>query len=64
MLWIASFFMKDAAFIYKYWGVIMKMDNSQAKNILGINFIPIKQSLLEMGDTLIETGYIPDNRNT
>jgi hypothetical protein len=30
MLWIASFFMKDAASIYKYWGVQMKMDNSQA----------------------------------
>lgn len=42
MFWIASFFMKDAAAIYKYWGVIMKMDNSQAKNVLGIHFIPIK----------------------
>jgi hypothetical protein len=34
--------MKDAATIYKYWGVIRKMDNSQAKNVLGIHFIPIK----------------------
>lgn len=42
MLWIASLFMKDAATIYKYWGVTMKMDNSQAKNVFGINFIPVK----------------------
>jgi hypothetical protein len=40
----------------------MTFDNSQTTKTLGINFIPIKQSLHDMGDTLIETGYIKDKR--
>merc|ERR1739838_198356 len=33
--------------------------NSSSKEILGIDYIPISKSLVDMGQSLIETGYIP-----
>jgi len=34
-------------------------DNSASKDVLGIKYIPLEKSLVEMGNTLIATGYIP-----
>lgn len=34
--------------------------NQASKDVLGIEYIPLEQSLVDMGNSLIATGYIPD----
>ena len=57
--WLASCFNAEAAAMYPMWGRVITLDNSQTQQVLGINFTPVKQSVLEMSETLIETGYVP-----
>ena len=40
------------------------MDNEETREILGIDFIPFEDTVLEMADSLIEKGHIPDLRKT
>ena len=42
------------------WGKEQYFDNSKTKKVLGIEFTPLKKTLLDMVPALIETGYIPD----
>ena len=63
MIQIASIFDSDAGAAKKYWGLNKTFDTSQTKEVLGINFIPMQQSVVDMGNTLIETGYIEDKKN-
>lgn len=60
LLWLASWFDGEAATMYKMWGNESQMNAQPARDILGIKFIPCKLSALDMVETLIETGYIPD----
>lgn len=62
VLWIASWFMADAGAALTYWGLDIELDNQPVRDILGIEFTPIKRSLQEMALTMIETGYVPDRR--
>ena len=39
-------------------GKFVVFDNSKTKEELGINFIPLKQSLIEMAYTMIDMGLI------
>jgi hypothetical protein len=48
--------------VYIYWGLENTFDNTLSKNILKIEYLPIKEAVQEMADTLIDTGYIPDKR--
>jgi len=41
-------------------GKDFKFDNSQCREVLGIDFIEAKTSILDMVPTLIETGYMED----
>ena len=41
------------------WGVTKSYDNSETKEVLGINFIDWKTSVNEMVPTLVDTEYIP-----
>jgi len=56
---VASWFSADAGEARKSWGKRHTYDNSQTREILGIDFIMPKQSVCEMSETLIQTGYIP-----
>lgn len=50
--------------MYSNWGKEITMDNEETREILGIDFIPFEDTVLEMADSLIEKGHIPDLRNT
>jgi len=39
-------------------GVKKTFDNSLAKQVCGINFIPFRKTMEDMGDALIATGYV------
>ena len=43
--------------------VDVSFDANPAKEVLGIEFIPMEKAVPEMATSLIENGYIPDKRN-
>ena len=53
---------KEAAKIATYWGVARTFDNTRSKQELGIEYIPMSDSLRDMGLNMIETGVVPDKR--
>ena len=59
---LMSFFKPDAAKIVDIWGIENKYSNERSKRILGIEYIDIRQSLIEGAYTMIEQGVIPDRR--
>ena len=58
-----SYFRRDLAYIVKYWGFEFIFDNSRAREILGIDFRPIKLSLHDMADSMIKNGLIGPPQN-
>ena len=62
LAWLVSFFVTEMVYVLSVWGKMLIYDNSASRNTLGIEYIPIKQSLWDMGDTLIDAGYVPDKR--
>ena len=42
----------------KMWGMNIAIDTTPAKEVLGINFTPIRSSVHDMCETLIATDYI------
>ena len=62
LLCIVALFNGEAAAIKPLWGMQQSFDNSKTREVLGIQFRDIKQSVIEMSVTLIETGYVPDKR--
>jgi hypothetical protein len=48
--------------MYCNWGKEITMENEDTKNILGIEFIPFENTVIEMAESLIEKGHIPDQR--
>ena len=62
LLGCAALFGGDAKTMYDGWGMQMKFDNSMSKETLAIKYRPIKDTIKDMVDCLIQTGYIPDMR--
>lgn len=57
---IGSFFISEAKSILKTWGKEVGVTNDKAKDILKIEFRDHKQTIIDMGYSLIERGYVPD----
>lgn len=62
LMWLASFFNSRADGMYKRWDKQMTFENAKTREMLGIDFIPMEQSVSEMVETMIQTGYVPDLR--
>jgi nucleoside-diphosphate-sugar epimerase len=52
----------EAAAVLPLWGMVKNFKNTETTEILGINFIHPKKSVVDMAATLIDTGYFPDKR--
>ena len=59
-IWIVSFFNKTAKVALPRWGKKKTFINKETREILGIDFIAPKTSVLDMAASLISTGYIPN----
>lgn len=44
------------------WGKKYTLDNSRSISELKLEYIPMKESLIEMANTMIDLGYLPDKR--
>ena len=62
IVWLCSFIMFDAKFTLENWNRVETWDTEDTKNILKINFTDVKKSIVEMAQSMIESGYIPDYR--
>jgi dihydroflavonol-4-reductase len=62
MINVASWFMEDAKFAKSVWGKEPKFDNSKTKELLKIPFREMPGTVQDMAVTLIETGYVVDQR--
>lgn len=52
---------KDENHIYRFrWGRSYKLSNEKIKKVLGMEFRPAKESIIEMGYSLIKQGLVPD----
>ena len=63
LLSIASWFDNTIKLTMDRWGITYKIDNEPSKQVLGIQYTDCRQSILEMAESLIELGYIPDKRS-
>lgn len=45
------------------WGKKFTIDRKKSIEHLGLNYVPLKQSLTQMSHNLIDLGYIEDKRN-
>ena len=63
LLWILSIFDKDVQSALKRVGKVYNFDNSQSKEVLGFEYTDLAQTLVEMRESLIQQGYVPDNRD-
>ena len=59
-VWVASIFSQDASDFYPFLGIHHKWHNEQSQQILGIKYIPAKDSILEMAKSLLEYGIVHD----
>lgn len=57
-MFIAGMFDNEVNEYYKMIGIFRTYDNSESQRILGIKFRDIKQSVIEMAESLIDTGFI------
>ena len=55
---VFSYFRRDVVWIAKYWGFEFIFDNSRTREILGIDYRPIKVTLHDMVDSMIKNGHI------
>mmetsp|Transcript_37487 Transcript_37487/g.27248 ORF Transcript_37487/g.27248 Transcript_37487/m.27248 type:complete len:216 (+) Transcript_37487:325-972(+) len=62
MIYIGSWFDRGAADMAKQWDWSKTYDNSRSREILGINYRPSKDSLIEMAHAMIDSGIIEDKR--
>jgi dihydroflavonol-4-reductase len=60
LLWTVSWCDGEAASMIGMWGIEKHLDNSPSKDLLGIKYRPLKETLKDMVEALIKTGYIPD----
>lgn len=62
-LTIGSIFMKRIRFILKEVNIERRMDSSLCVKELGITYRPLKQTLADMGYSMIKLGIVPDKVN-
>ena len=55
---LASCCSSEAKFFYRRWGSKCVIDSSKTKKMLNIDFIPLKTSVLEMAESLIEFDFV------
>lgn len=60
--WVASNLDKSMYRMYNNWGKEITMDNKDTLDVLGIDYTPFDQTVIEMAESLIEKGHIPDLR--
>lgn len=60
MVKVGSFFDDELKQVSLDWGMANHFDNTETKEILGIDFIDIKKSVLDMAEAMVETGYIEE----
>jgi len=60
--WIVPFIMrlwdKQMAELYEGWGKVTVFNGSRATEVLGIEYIGYEKSMQDMGEALVETGYV------
>ena len=49
---------KQMAELYDQWGKVTVFNGSRATEVLGIEYIGHQKSVQDMGEALIETGYV------
>lgn len=62
LLCVASLWDAQARTVKGHVGHFHTFDNSTTKGVLGIEFHGMQQSVCEMSETLIETGYVPRSK--
>ncbi len=62
LLWFVAIFDKDVQGALKLVGKVYTFDNARSKEVLGIEYTDLAQTLVEMGESLIQQGYVPDER--
>jgi hypothetical protein len=48
------------ALLYSGWNTRVHVKNDRAKKLLGMKFIPFKDSVVDMGYSLIKHGFVDD----
>jgi len=51
-----SLFNREAAAVVRFWGREFHGNNSRSKNVLGIEYRPARDSIIEMADSMIHSG--------
>jgi len=59
LLWLVAIFDGNVQIAVKRWGKVTEVDNTRSKEVLGISYTDIKQTLCDMGVSLIELGLVP-----
>ena len=62
--WIASNLDKSMHRMYSNWGKEITMDNKDTIDLLGIDYRSFDKTVIEMAESLIEKGHIPDLRKS
>mmetsp|Transcript_9805 Transcript_9805/g.8634 ORF Transcript_9805/g.8634 Transcript_9805/m.8634 type:complete len:87 (+) Transcript_9805:383-643(+) len=60
--WLASFVMPEAKAVIGQWGIQVKTSNQKIKNNMDMEFRDMKDTIKEMGYSLIEQGFVEDKR--
>ena len=58
----AAMFSSEAANVLPNWGKDVIRVNTKSKEVLGMEYIPTKQSLKDMVNCMIEEGWVEDKR--
>ncbi|CDW88524.1 nad-dependent epimerase dehydratase [Stylonychia lemnae] len=59
---IASWFDASAKTLIGYWGVDYQLDNSKSKSILGLEYTPATEAIVEMAESFIKNGLLKSNK--
>jgi nucleoside-diphosphate-sugar epimerase len=60
--WLAGFFDSDVASMYADWGIKVHVKNDKARKELGMEFIPVKDSIIEMCYSMMDHKLVEDKR--
>ena len=61
-MWLASWFVTDANDFYSKWNVRCHINVDRTKELLGMEFRPVNESLVDMANSLIDLGIVEDKR--
>ena len=56
--WLRSFSSPEFAYYYQRWNAKCIIDNSKAKKMLDMDFIPMEKSTIDMAESLMDYGYV------